>query len=141
MLTQGRVLLSSGYSAPESITIRQTNSQNSQCHFIVHHRRQSRRNIFSFFLPSFLFITPCRGEAKWSNSLPLKAHMTQTLLVFISHSSSQQDAHNQINTLIFTCTQSLMVWRQKNKFSYPYFTDEDTEEEREQNKKGCLIAT
>lgn len=62
----------------------------------------------------------------------MKAHMTQMLLVFICHSSSaQQDAHNQINTLIFTGTQSLMVWRQKRKFSYPYFTDEDTEEESE----------
>lgn len=124
-------MLSSGYSASESTTIVQTNSQNPQCHFLVHHGRQSRSNIFSCFLPGFLFTTPCRVEAKWSNSLSMKAHMTQTLLVFVSHSSStQQDAHNQINTLIFTRTQSLMVWRQKNKFSYPSFTDEDTEEER-----------
>lgn len=55
-----------------------------------------------------LFITPCRRGAKWSNSLSMKAHMIQVLLVFISHRSyTQQETLNQMTSLIFTCTMIL----------------------------------
>lgn len=98
-------LLSPDYIACRIYSIMKTNSQNSQYHFRIHHRRQSRRNICGFSLPSFPFIIPCRGEAKWSNSLLMKAHTIQMLLVFISHSSStQQDTLNQMTSLIFTYT-------------------------------------
>lgn len=89
-------------------SIMQAKSQHSQRPFTVHHRRQSWRNTFNFSLPGSLFLTPCRRGAKWSNSLSMKAHMIQVLLVFISHpSSTQQEALNQMTSLIFTCTMIL----------------------------------
>jgi len=83
-------------------TVPWTQTWHPQCHFVVHPRTQSWR-IFpvSSSLASSL-ITPCRGGAKWSRSLSMKAHIIQTLLAFISHhSSTQQGVLNQMTSFIF----------------------------------------
>lgn len=121
-----RVWLSPGYMHS---SVPWTQTWHPQCRFVVL-PGGSHEEVFpvSSCLASSL-ITPCRGGAKWSSSLSVKAHIIQTLLACISHhSSTQQGVLNQMTSFIFPGAMILDSLETEKQSSYPYFTDEYTEE-------------